>query len=66
MDGYFKSGGYHINLNCFSVEDLEKAYENPELYPNLSIRVSGYAVRFAALTKEQQRDVISRTIHQSI
>lgn len=64
MDGYFKQGGYHLNTNVFNKETLLKVIESPEEYPNFTIRVSGYAVRLISLTPEQQRDVLSRTMHQ--
>ena len=64
MDGYFKKGGYHLNTNVFNKETLLKVIESPEDYPNFTIRVSGYAVRLISLTPEQQRDVLSRTMHQ--
>lgn len=66
LDGYTEKGGHHLNVNVFNRETLIDAQKNPKKYPQLTVRVSGYAILWNNLTKAQQDEVISRTFHEEV
>ena len=65
IDGYFKKGGHHLNVNVYDKSMLYDAHEHPEKYPNLTIRVSGYAVRFGVLSRKHREEVLKRTFFET-
>lgn len=66
LDGYFENCAHHLNVNVLSKEKLRDALENPHMYPNLTLRISGYAVCIGSLTPEQRKDILSRTFHDKM